>query len=115
MDSRSEAVPDLLGLSGTGPVWGLASSDLNATLLVWPAGQELSEHTNDERDVLLVVLEGHATVVVDGDDHALAAGNALLIEQGRSRSIRAGAEGVRYLSIHTRRHGVQIEGLPTGR
>jgi quercetin dioxygenase-like cupin family protein len=108
-------VPDLLGVSGTGPVWGMASDDLNATLLVWPGGHELSEHTNDERDVLLIVLEGHAAAVVDGDEHALAAGNALLIERGRSRSIRAGAEGVRYLSVHTRRHGMQIEGLPTDR
>jgi quercetin dioxygenase-like cupin family protein len=106
---------DLLGLSGTGPVWGMASEDLNATLLVWPGGHELAEHTNEERDVLLVVLEGDVGVMVDGDEHALAEGNALLIERGRSRSLRAGAEGVRYLSVHTRRHGLQIEGLREAR
>jgi hypothetical protein len=27
------------------------------------------------------------------------------------RAIRAGHEGIRYLSVHLRRHGVQIEGL----
>jgi uncharacterized cupin superfamily protein len=112
---RTDAVPDLFGLSGTGPVWGMASGDLNATLLVWPGGHELAEHRNDERDVLLVVLEGDAVAVVDGHEHPLAAGNALLVERGRSRSIRVGAEGVRYLSVHTRRHGVQIEGLHPGR
>jgi hypothetical protein len=56
---------DLLGPQGTGPLWGMASSDLNATLLAWPAGHELEEHANPERDVLLVVLEGGGRVRID--------------------------------------------------
>jgi quercetin dioxygenase-like cupin family protein len=103
---------DLLSAAGTGPVWGMASSDLNATLLVWPAGHELAEHTNAERDVLIVVLEGGGAVTVDGRDHALTAGSALLVEKGASRSIRAGDQGIRYLSVHTRRGALQIEPLP---
>jgi quercetin dioxygenase-like cupin family protein len=102
---------DLLSADGIGPVWGMASSDLNATLLVWPAGHELAEHTNDERDVLLIVLEGSAVAVVDGDENVLVTGSALLVEKGRSRSVRAGEGGVRYLSVHVRRSGLQIEGL----
>ena len=47
---------DLLACSGIGPVWGIASADLNATLLVWPAGEHIAEHRNDERDVLLLSL-----------------------------------------------------------
>jgi quercetin dioxygenase-like cupin family protein len=108
---RFEEVVDLLCREGTGPVWGMASSDLNATLLVWPPGHELAEHTNAERDVLLIVLEGTGTAGVDGHEHALAAGNALLIEKGSSRSLRAGDGGIRYLSVHVRRGGLQIEGL----
>jgi mannose-6-phosphate isomerase-like protein (cupin superfamily) len=103
------AAVDLLGASGTGPAWGMASGDLNATLLVWDAGHELLEHTNDERDVLLIVLEGSVVAVVDGNVHELTAGTALLIEKGRSRSLRVGADGVRYLSVHLRRHGVRLE------
>ena len=109
-DERSaDGVVDLLRLDGSGPVWGMASSDLNATLLVWPAGHELVRHTNAERDVLLIVLEGGAVVIVDGNEHALAAGSALLIEKGKSRSLRAGEDGVRYLSVHIRRSGLHIE------
>lgn len=52
------AVVDLLGGIGTGPLWGMASSDLNATLLAWPPGHELVEDTKSELDVLLIVLEG---------------------------------------------------------
>ena len=101
---------DLLEPSGTGPVWGLASDDLNATALSWPAGHELAEHVNDELDVLIVVLEGTGTARVDGSEHDLAAGYGMLVPKGASRSIRAGAAGLRYLSVHRRRGPLQIDG-----
>lgn len=104
-----DEVVDLLGPRGIGPLWGLASGDLNATLLAWPPGHRLEEHTNEERDVLLVVLEGDGAAIVDGYERPLAAGKALLIEKGRSRSIQAGDAGIRYLSVHLRRGGLQIE------
>ena len=55
-----EAV-DLAAGAATGPLWGMASEELNATLLAWPAGHEVPEHVNAERDVLVVVLVGDAT------------------------------------------------------
>jgi uncharacterized cupin superfamily protein len=67
--------------------------------------------TNAERDVLLIVLEGGVVAIVDGHEHALAAGTAMLIEKGKSRSLRAGDDGVRYLSVHIRRVGLEIEAL----
>ena len=97
---------------GTGPLWGMASNDLNATLLVWPAGYEVAEHTNAELDVLLIVLEGGGVAVIDAREHAISPGDALLIPRGSSRAIRAGATGIRYLSVHSRRGRLQIEGLP---
>jgi quercetin dioxygenase-like cupin family protein len=111
-DRSGEVVVDLLRLNGTGPAWGVASSDLNATLMVWPPDHELIEHTNTERDVLLIVLEGGGVARVEGHEHALAAGSVLLIEKGKSRSLRAGDNGVRYLSVHLRRGGLQIEARP---
>jgi hypothetical protein len=57
-EHKPDAVVDLLRRGETGPLWGMASSDLNATVLVWPAGRELAEDTNTELDVQLVVLEG---------------------------------------------------------
>jgi hypothetical protein len=36
------------------------------------------------------------------------AGDALIVEKGRSRQITAGAEGVRYVSVHRRRAPLQI-------
>jgi mannose-6-phosphate isomerase-like protein (cupin superfamily) len=90
-----------------GPVWGAASEDINATKLVWPAGEGPAEHVAD-RDVLYAVLEGAVTLTVGGDPSELAAGDALIVGKGESRSLTAGPGGVTYLTAHRRRGGLQI-------
>lgn len=110
-DAPAAGPIDLLATPGTGPLWGMASTDLNATLLSWPPGHELHEHVNAELDVLVVVLAGSATVTIDGQSHELAAGTAILAPSGVRRRIVAGASGVRYLSIHRRRGPLQIQPL----
>jgi uncharacterized cupin superfamily protein len=107
----TDAPVDLLALAGIGPLWGLASTDLNATLLSWPAGHELAEHVNAELDVLVVVLEGAGNVLVDGESHELAAGGAILIARGARRRITTGDGGLRYLTVHRRRGPLQIQPL----
>jgi quercetin dioxygenase-like cupin family protein len=114
-EREPDQVVDLLGGTGTGPLWGMASSDLNATLLAWPPGHELAEDTNSELDVLLIVLEGGGVATVDEQEHALVPGSALLVERGSARIIRAGADGLRYLSVHRRRGPVQITERPERR
>ncbi len=86
-----------------GPQWGMESADLNATLLAWPPGEGVAEHCNDERDVLVVMLGGSATIVLDGLEHELSGDDLLLLPRGSSRSLAAGPAGARYLSIHGRR------------
>jgi quercetin dioxygenase-like cupin family protein len=105
-------VVDLLGPTGTGPLWGMASAELNATLLAWPPGHEVVEDAASVLDVLLVVLEGGGTARVDDREHELVPGSALLMERGRTRAIRAGSEGLRYLSVHRRRGPLQLAGMP---
>jgi quercetin dioxygenase-like cupin family protein len=104
-ESRDGETPvvDLLRSAGHGALWGADTEDLNATLLAWPAGGGPEEHVNRERDVVLVVLAGEAEVAVDGEPHLVHAGEALVVEKGRRRSIVAGPDGVRYLTIHRRR------------
>ena len=98
---------------GSGPVWGLASEDLNATLLVWPPGEGPPEHVNEERDVLVFVVERSAQVAVDGETSVLAAGDARIVAKGSRRGLTAGPDGARYLSVHLRRPPLQIQ--PTRR
>jgi mannose-6-phosphate isomerase-like protein (cupin superfamily) len=107
----SAGVVDLMRGAGVGPLWGMASTDLNATLLAWPPGHEIAEHVNAELDVLIIVLSGQGIVAVDGRRHELTAGSALLVACGTSRCIEAGPGGLRYLSVHRRRGPLQIHGL----
>ena len=95
-----------------GPVWGAASEDLNATILVWPAGEGPAEHVNESRDVLYVVVEGSATLRVDGEGRELRAGEALIVGKGARRALTAGPGGVRYATAHVRRGGLRISGPP---
>jgi quercetin dioxygenase-like cupin family protein len=109
--SRIRRVPEVVHLlerAGRGPVWGTESDDLNATLLAWSAGEANPEHVNAERDVLMVVVSGGGSLEVDGEAHELAAGDAVLVPRGASRRLAAGPDGIRYLSVHRRRGGLQI-------
>jgi quercetin dioxygenase-like cupin family protein len=94
---------------GGGPVWGAASADLNATLLEWPAGEGPPEHVNDERDVLYVVVAGSAQLLVGGELRELSAGEATIVDKGARRALVAGPDGVRYLTAHTRRGGLELK------
>ena len=95
-------------LQGRGPVWGAESEDLNATLLVWSAGTGPPEHVNDDRDVLIVVLDGSLELRMEDEDTELAEGETTIVAKGRRRAVTAGERGVRYLSVHLRRPPLQI-------
>ncbi len=94
-------MPELLDEPG-----GIASEELNATIMDWPPGQATPEHVNEERDVLLVVLRGSAVVHVDAAEHPRGQGEALVIEKGAARRIVAGPDGARVLTAHRRRPGL---------
>ena len=92
-----------------GPVWGAESADLNATLLEWAAGEGPPEHVNESLDVLYVIVAGSATLAVDGEPRELEAGEATIVEKGARRALVAGPQGVRYLTAHKRRGGLQLK------
>ena len=94
---------DLLAPDGRGVAWSATSADLNVNVVVWPPGGGVDAHVNAERDVLWVVLEGSGEVAVDGATHAVRAGWAALVPAGAERALRAGPEGIRYVSAHRRR------------
>lgn len=94
---------------GRGPVWGGESTDLNATLLEWPAGEGPVEHVNDQLDVLYVIVAGSATLTVDGEPRKLGTGGVTIVEKGARRALVAGPGGVRYVTAHKRRGGLQLK------
>ena len=99
-------IVDLTTLDGRGPAWGTASEELNATLLVWRPREGQPEHVNEGRDVAIVVLAGSGVVTVDGAAHDLHAGTLAIVPRGASRSLVAGPEGLRCLTVHRRRGGL---------
>ena len=94
-----------------GPVWGTATDDLNATILEWPSGAGPAEHVNDERDVVVVVTAGTLRVAVDGVEREAVAGEVVVLPKGATRRLTAGADGVRYVSVHRKRSGLSIATL----
>ncbi len=104
------AIAHLLARSGRGVAWSVTSADLNVNLVVWPPGGGVGAHVNAERDVLWVVLEGSGEVTVDGATHPVAAGWTALVPKGAERAVRAGPDGIRYVSAHQRRPpGIALE------
>ncbi len=101
-------IVDLTALDGRGPAWGTASEELNATLLVWRAGEGQPEHVNESRDVALVVLAGSGTISVDGGTHPLGPGILAIVPRGAARSVVAGPDGLRCLTVHRRRGGLEL-------
>lgn len=86
-----------------GPQWGLATEELNATLLWWSDQHSVAPHVNNELDVFLLVVDGHGEVVVDGEVFDVGPGQALLIPRGTERAIRSTTATFCYLNIHRRR------------
>ncbi|MCW2920798.1 MAG: Cupin 2, conserved barrel [Thermoleophilia bacterium] len=97
-----------LARSGSGARWGHAGVQLNATLLAWPAGHVVTEHVNDEREVLLVGIAGSGVVRVEDVEHDLHAGIVLVVPRGARRTMRAGVEGMSYVAAHQARGRLQL-------
>jgi quercetin dioxygenase-like cupin family protein len=88
---------------GGGVEWSVSPDGFHTNLVVLEASQVIEPHRNDELDVLFVVLDGLVVLEVDGDPLRATASWAALVPRGAMRSVTAGAEGARYLTIHASR------------
>ncbi len=105
-----DLIVDLAARAGTaaapGAAWTHQSDDLNANLLLFPAGDGVAEHVNEEVDVLLVGVAGEGIVALAGDRDVLRAGSALVVPKGARRGTRAVSDRFAYLTCHRRRGGL---------
>jgi quercetin dioxygenase-like cupin family protein len=107
-ESGAAVVADLAltrDAGGTGgAVWSLPhDGDLDANLVRLAPETAIAEHLNDEVDLLLVVREGDGELTVDGIRHRLTHSTVALVRRGARRSIRAGGNGLVYLTVHKAR------------
>ena len=94
-----------------GTVWSLqGSEDLNANLIRFPSGGGVGEHVNEEVDVLMIGIDGHGKVVVDGTEQHLSAGVLVFVPKGARRSVRSGSDSFSYLSAHRLRGRITLDG-----
>jgi hypothetical protein len=79
-----------------GVIWSLdTSSELNANLVRFGAGQGVGEHVNYEVEVIILGVSGSGIVAVDGEEHALSAGILVFLPKGGSTLDRERLGGLR--------------------
>jgi quercetin dioxygenase-like cupin family protein len=92
-----------------GAVWSLAhGGDLDANLVHLDPGGLIAAHTNDEVDVMILVIAGRGQLCIDSAVHSLRGDVLALVPKGSPREIRAGDQGITYLTVHRRRAPLRI-------
>ena len=105
------AAVDLSLMEGTGGVvWSVSPPGFHTNLVVLEPGGMIQAHRNDALDVLVVVLAGSGTAMVDEEIVELRPSIALLVPRGATRSVQAeaDADGLRYLTVHAQRAPLTI-------
>ena len=94
----------------SGALWRLEELDrqLDANLVRHLPGTGGAPYTEDEVDVMLVVVAGSGTLTLDGTRSPLSPGFLGLLPRGTSRALLAGPEGLLVLTVHRRRRAMSI-------
>lgn len=97
-----------------GSIWKLApgTRDLDSNIIALPADGEIAQHIGPDRDVLILVLEGTGQLHTEQDSIALSPGNLLWLPAQSQRRFTAGADGLRYLTVHQRKPTLNITAAP---
>ncbi len=106
-------IDDIDTRGGSGAIWSLPhGGDLDANVVRLEPGGVIGSHVNDEVDVLVTIVAGCGHLLVDDTSFELHGDMLALIPKGARREVRAGAEGLTYLSIHRRRGPLAIGTKP---
>jgi uncharacterized protein (DUF2249 family)/quercetin dioxygenase-like cupin family protein len=107
--TNTSVAPDATPEAG-GAVWSLRlrERDLDSNVVALPPHGEIGEHLGPDVDVLYHVVDGAATIVTEGGDVPVAAGDVLWLPKRSQRRIVAGDDGVRYLTVHQHREGLPL-------
>lgn len=93
-----------------GAVWRLAEAErhLDANVIALPPGERIDAHVGPDEDVLLHVIAGAGTLRSGDDELTLGAGAIVWLPRRSHREVTAGPDGLRYLSVHRRKPGLQV-------
>ena len=111
--SSSVQRTDLSQVRGAGGVvWSVSPDGLHTNLVVLDAGGSIPAHRNDHLDVLIVTLAGSGVARIDDEQIDLHPSTAVLVPKGAVRSVTAGDQELRYLTVHAQRGPMTIGSRP---
>ncbi|MFB6615130.1 hypothetical protein ACIGFK_19360 [Streptomyces sp. NPDC085524] len=99
----------------SGALWRLEGDDrqLDANLVRHLPGTGGTLYTEDEVDVLLIVVTGSGTLTHGRTETSLSPGYLGLLPRGTPRALLAGPDGLVVLTAHRRRPGLRIAPAPS--
>ena len=94
----------------TGAVWKLAARerDLDSNIIALAPGGTIAAHVGAPLDVLIHVLAGSGQITTELGVVDLTPGALLWLPRLSQRQFTAGAEGLRYLTVHQRKPGLML-------
>lgn len=96
----------------TGVVWKLQNSerDLDSNVIALPPGGGIDTHLGPDLDVMIHVLAGSGALSTELDTPiALRPGDLIWLPRRSQRAFRAGAHGLRYLTVHKKRQALVLQ------
>ena len=96
-----------------GALWRLSepARQLDANLIRLPAGADVGEHQENDLDVMLLVVAGSGALLDVERELPLGVGSLAWLPRGARRGLRAGPDGLVYLTVHRRRPGLAVQGI----
>ena len=100
--------------AAAGAIWKLQPTprDLDANIIQLPAGEGINAHIGPDLDVLLVVLDGSGSLTTELTVVDLHPGAIVWLPRRCHRQFAAGAQGLRYLTVHQRRTALALSPIP---
>ena len=97
-----------------GSIWQLepGARDLDSNIIALPANDEIGLHMGPNLDVLILVLQGSGELHTEIDLIPLEQGQVLWLPRNSQRRFVAGAEGIKYLTVHHRKPTLNITAAP---
>ena len=101
-------------IDAAGAVWNLPVADrqLDANVIRLAPRGGVDEHVGPDLDVLMYVVAGSGEVATQRTVLSIAAGSLVWLPRRSRRAIRAGEDGLAYLTVHTRRPALSIGSGP---
>ncbi len=107
--NTAEATEEGQGFGGAVFSLRMRERDLDSNVIALEPGGTIAEHWGPEVDVLVHVVAGSGQLDTETGTVELTPGVLLWLPKRSRRAFRAGAEGLRYLTVHRRRESLVLQ------